>query len=138
MSLLRINHRPSGRQLLVFALAWLIFAGALGWAQWAKARPTAALVCWGLALAIPAGGVVWREGLRRIYLGMTYAAYPLGFVVSAVVLTAIYYAVLTPIGLILRVCGHDPLQRHTRRARADSHWYRRPGPRGPAGYFRQY
>lgn len=137
MSLLRINTCPSARQLLVFALAWLVFVGLLGWAQWSKARPGVAFTCWALALGVPAVGAVWREGLRRLYVGLTYATYPIGFVVSSVVLVAIYYAVLTPMGLILRVCGHDPLQRRSG-ARADSYWHKRPGPRSPASYFRQH
>ena len=137
MSLIRINHRPSARQLLVFAAAWLIITGLLGWSQWAKARPTAAFVCWGLALGVPAIGAAWREGLRLLYVGLSYATYPIGFVVSSVVLALIYYAVLTPIGLILRVCGHDPMQRRAG-ARAGSYWHQRPGPRSPASYFRQH
>ena len=135
MSLIRINSRPSARQLLVFALAWLVFVGLLGLLQWHKARPVAAAICWILALGVPTAGVVWREGLRRLYVGLSYATYPIGFVVSSVVLLVIYYAVLTPIGLILRVCGHDPLQRHTG---ADSYWLKRPIPRDPASYFRQH
>ena len=137
MSLLRINTRPSPRQLLVFALAWLVFVSLLGWAQWSKARAGAAFTCWALALGVPAVGAVWREGLRLLYVGLTYATYPIGLVVSSLVLAIIYYAVLTPIGLILRVCGHDPLQRRSG-ARAGSYWHRRRGPRSPASYFRQH
>ena len=135
MSLIRINTRPSARQLLVFALAWLVFVGLLGLAQWSKARPAAAIICWAVALGVPAIGAAWREGLRLLYVGLSYATFPIGFVVSSVVLVVIYYAVLTPIGLILRVCRHDPLQRG---ARADSYWHKRPGPRSPASYFRQH
>ena len=137
MSLIRINTRPSARQLLVFALAWLVFVGLLGLAQWSKARPTGAIICWILALGVPLVGMVWREGLRLLYVGLTYATFPVGFVVSSVVLALIYYAVLTPIGLILRVCGHDPMQRRAG-ARAGSYWHKRPGPRSPASYFRQH
>ncbi len=137
MSLIRINPRPSTRQLLVFALAWLAFAGLLGWTQWSRAHSGAAFTCWALALGVPAAGAVWREGLRRLYVGLAYATFPIGYVVSAVALAVIYYAVLTPLGLILRVGRHDPLQRRSG-ARADSYWHRRPGPRTPASYFRQH
>ena len=137
MSLIRINHRPAARQLLVFALAWLVFAGVLGLRQWSHARPAAAGICWALALGVPLAGAVWREGLRRFYVGLSYATYPIGFVVSSLVLVLIYYAVLTPIGLILRVCRHDPLQRNAA-ARAASYWHPRSAPRNPASYFRQH
>jgi len=74
------------------------------------------------------------EGLRRLYIGLSLATYPIGFVFSALVLVLIYYAILTPLGLILRVCGHDPLQRRP----AASYWHKRPGPRAAASYFRQH
>lgn len=137
MSLIRINRRPAPRQLLVFALAWLVFAGVLGATLWHQGRPNAAIVCWSLALVVPAAGVAWREGLRLLYVGLSYATYPIGFLVSSLVLVLIYYAVLTPIGLILRLCGHDALGRRFD-PNIPSYWHQRPGPRSPASYFRQH
>jgi len=137
MALLRINPRPAPRQLLVFALGWLVFVGVIGWVQWIGGRPRAALVCGILAAGVPVIGAVWREGLRRLYVGLTYATFPIGFVISSVVLAAIYYAVLTPIGLILRVCRYDPMQRLAAKPK-QSYWHRRSGPREAADYFRQH
>jgi len=137
MSLIRINSHPSRRQLIVFALAWLLVFGALGLAQWLKARPTLAVVWWFIAPVGPVLGALSWEGLRRLYVGLSYATYPLGFVVSSVVLGLIYYAVLTPIGLILRLCGHDALERRFD-SRATSYWHQRPSPPSPESYFRQH
>lgn len=137
MSLIRLNRHPSPRQLLVFALAWLVFAGLAGFAQRLQGRPALANLCWVLAAGVPLIGAVWREGLRRLFVGLSYATLPVGFVVSTLVLVGIYYAVLTPIGLILRLCRYDPLQRRFDRA-AVSYWQRRSGRRDPAGYFRQH
>lgn len=137
MSLLRLNRHPRPRQLLVFALAWLVFVGALGAVQWFKARPDAALAAWAFAVAVPVIGAVWREGLRLLYVGLSYATYPIGYVVSSVVLALIFYAVLTPIGLILRLCGHDPLGRRFDPT-TPTYWHKRPAPPSPASYFRQH
>lgn len=137
MSLIRINRHPAPRQLLVFALAWLVVLAALGYGQWRHARPLAAEICWGLAVGVPLVGAMWREGLRLLYVGLSYATFPIGYVVSSVVLTVLYYAALTPLGLILRVCGHDPLQRRAAPASA-SYWHRRPGSRRAESYFRQH
>jgi Saxitoxin biosynthesis operon protein SxtJ len=137
MSLIRINTRPSRRQLLVFALACLVFAGLLGLTQWLRGRPTTAIVCWVLGLGVPAAGACWPAGLRLLYVGLCYATYPIGFAVSSLVLAALYYVVLTPIGLILRLCGHDPLHRRFDLQSA-SYWHKRPGPRSPDSYFRQH
>lgn len=137
MSLLRLNRHPAPRQLLVFALAWFVFVGVLGLMQWLKARPNAALACWSLAVAVPVIGSVWREGLRRLYVGLSLATYPIGYVVSSVVLVLIYYAVLTPLGLILRLCGHDALGRRFDPT-TSTYWHQRTSPRSPASYFRQH
>jgi hypothetical protein len=137
MSLLRLNKHPSRNQLLVFAAAWLVFVGAAGLVQWHRHRPFVAEICWGLAGAVPLLGLVWREGLRLLFVGLSYATYPIGVVVSSVLLTSIYYLVLTPVGLLVRVCGHDALQRGFRKAPA-SYWQkRRPAPPS-SRYFRQH
>ena len=134
MSLIRLNRHPRPRQLLVFALAWSVFTGVLGWRCWVKGYGPAADLCWVLVVVVPVVGAVWREGLRLLYVGLSLATYPIGLVVSSLLLGLIYYAVLSPLGLILRVCGHDPLQRRP----AASYWHKRPGPRAAASYFRQH
>jgi len=137
MPLIRINHRPSPRQLLVFSIGWLAFAGSLGALQWVRDRHAAAEICWGLAWVAPVAWLVWREGLRRLFLGLCYATYPLSYVVSTAVLTILFFGVLTPIGIALRLARHDPLAR--RRISGDtSYWRPREGARSPEGYFRQY
>lgn len=137
MSLIRLNPRPAPKQLLVFALGWLGFLGLLGLSFGKRGHPTVATVCWILALGVPAAGAIWREGLRLLYVGLSYATYPIGLVVSTVVLAGLYYAILTPIGLLLRLCGHDALQRGFD-PKAASYWHKRPGPRTPDSYLRQH
>ena len=137
MSLLRVNRQPSPRQLLVFALAWLVVLGGAGWGQWRQHRVLAAELCWALAVLMPMAGAGWREGLRLLYVGLSYATFPIGYLVSSLVLTLLYYGALTPLGLLLRVCGHDPLQRRPGPS-ATSYWRRRSGPRRPESYFRQH
>lgn len=137
MSLIRINHHPSPRQLLVFALAGLVFTGLLGLAQWGHGRTGTAIACWVAGVVMPMVGAAWPEGLRRLYVSLSYATYPIGLAVSTLVLVTLYYAVLTPLGLILRLCRYDPLHRRFDR-QATSYWRRRPDRRDPAGYFRQH
>jgi len=104
MSLISINRHPGRRQLLQFGVAWLVFflvlAALLAWkglspVWWASVLAAAVLV--------PIAGS-WRPGfLRLIYLAMAYAAWPIGMVVSHVILVVIYYGILTPTGLLLRL-----------------------------------
>jgi len=58
-------------------------------------------------------------------------------VVSFVILAAIYYAVLTPIGLLMRLVGYDPMCRR-RDANAASYWTSREPVDDVRRYFRQF
>ncbi len=133
-----IDHHPSPRQLTVFGILWLVFLaiwGAIAW--WRIGSPWAAGVCWGLALLVPAGGLVSPCLLRIVYLGMIYATLPIGIVVSYVILAATYYLVVTPIGLVLRLCGYDPMQRRFDRE-AKTHWVPREEEAKMDHVFRQF
>ncbi len=136
MALIRINKNPGRQQLLVFGLAWLVFFGIWGVVAWTKAAPTLARGLWVWAGAIPIAGLFFPRGLRWVYVGLSYATYPIGFVVSHVVLAIIYYLLLTPIGLIMRLLRYDPLSRRFD-AQAPSYWKARPHPKPVASYFRQ-
>lgn len=63
--------------------------------------------------------------LRKLYAAWVAFGKGIGWVVSHVIMTLIYFAVLTPIALIMRLFGHDPL-----RLRPDpgleSYWIDRP------------
>lgn len=136
MSLLRINKDPSRRQLFVFAAAWLAFVSVLGARSWMHSRPILAMGLWALAAAVPATAVAGTGVLRRVYLGLSYATYPVGLVVSTVVLALVYYLALTPIGLTMRLLGHDPLARRFDR-KASSYWKPRAQGKSAGSYFNQ-
>ncbi|MCB1120407.1 MAG: hypothetical protein KJT03_02560 [Verrucomicrobiae bacterium] len=137
MSLIRINHQPSRKDLRVFAVLWLIFLGGFGILAYNKAQVVAAIVLLGLALVVGLLGIILPRSVRLVYVGSAYATYPIGFVVSFLLLTVIYFLILTPIGLIMRVLGHDPLSRKFDPNRP-SYWQPKEGQKNPASYFKQY
>ena len=67
---------------------------------------------------------------------MSYATYPVGFVISHVVLALVYFLVLTPIGLTMRLFGHDPLSRKFDPG-ARSYWKPRHETKPTESYFNQ-
>lgn len=135
MPLLRLNRRPARLQLVLFALAWIALAifgrgralahGRIGLALWLRVAAVVPVAC--LAFG-------W-EGLRRLYVAACLVAYPLGWVISHVVLAAIYYLVFAPVGWAMRLCGRDPLQRRFD-ASASSYWQPRPPAPKAESYFR--
>ena len=75
--------------------------------------------------------------LKGTYLASAYAALPIGLVVSYLILGVIYYLVLTPVGLLLRLRGYDPLSREWE-PNAGTYWIRREALRDTDRYFRQF
>ena len=74
---------------------------------------------------------------RAIYVGMMLVAWPIGFVVSHVLIALVYYAVMTPIALVFRATGRDTMGRRRDRATA-SYWHDRGAPRAASSYFKLY
>jgi ABC-type uncharacterized transport system permease subunit len=85
-----------------------------------------ALAVW----ALPAFG-------RRLYVGWMVAAVPVGWTISHLVLGLVYYLVLTPTGLLLRLVGRDPMRRKLD-TNATSYWIEREGHHDPKRAFRQF
>jgi hypothetical protein len=136
MSLIRINRDPTGRQLAVFAAAWLVLLGAVGAKEWMRNRGLAAEILWAVAAAVPLAGAVSREALRLVYVGLSLATRPVGIAVSLIVLAAVYYLALAPIGLTMRLFGHDPLSRKFEPG-APTYWNPRKTARPVSTYFDQ-
>ncbi len=136
MSLIRIEKNPSSRQLLVFGIAWLVFFGFWATTCWLRGRQTASEILWVAAAAVPLAGAASRTVLRYAYVWMSYATYPLGFVISHIVLALVYFLALTPIGLTMRLLGRDPLPRRFEPG-AKTYWKTREKTKTVESYFNQ-
>lgn len=137
MALIRINRNLSRRQLAFFGVAWLVFFAMMGFFMHRGGGATAAVVLWAVAAAVPAIGWAWPSFMRAVYLGMIYITFPIGFVLSYLMLIAIYYFVVTPVGLAMRVVGYDPMSRRFDPA-ARSYWAARQPPATTDRYFHQF
>jgi len=137
MSLIRINRNPTRSQLIVFGLAWLVFLGAWAVTAALKGHVNMAWIFAGLAAGIPVIGIFWPRGIRHLFVGLSYATSPIGWVVSHLILGLLYFLVFTLMGLIMRLVRYDPLKRRFDRA-APTYWLPRDQSRPPTTYFRQF
>jgi hypothetical protein len=137
MAMVEINWNPSRKELRQFGFLCLVFFGGLGAARYHHAGMTVGVEL--LAGAATIGGVLGAlapQALKWIYVGWMVAVFPIGWTVSHLLLGVIYYAVLTPIGLLIRAMGHDPMNRKLDRS-AKSYWSTHE--QAPvARYFRQF
>jgi len=138
MSLIEIDWHPARRQLRVFGLsamaASLVLSAVLVFLWHAAA--IWALVALGAGAAILLCSLVSPRATRVIYLALTIAATPIGLAVSLVMLAAFYFLLLTPVGLLFRLIGRDPLHRTFAR-KADTYWVPRGPPPSAERYFHQ-
>jgi hypothetical protein len=137
MALLDINWNPNRRELRQFSLLWVAFFGLIGvYSLWAKGSPNTAIVLWTVAAAGVIGAI--RPGfLRPAYVVWMALALPIGWTISHLMLLVVYYLVLTPIGLLMRLVGYDPMQRKLDRT-AKSYWIEHDSSADAARYFKQY
>jgi hypothetical protein len=122
MSLVQINRNPSRRELRQFGWIWMAFVAFFGAVVWFKFHnPALARWVWAAAIAVPLVGWAIPSFMRVVFLGMSYLAWPIGFVVSHVILALVYFLVLTPIGLLMRLFGYDSMKKRFDRE-AGSYW----------------
>ena len=85
-----------------------------------------------------AAGAVWPRVLKWIYVGWMSLAFVLGFVMAHVILTLLFFLVITPIGLVARLFGQDFLRLKLDR-NSKSYWIPRERKvKSPADYERQF
>jgi hypothetical protein len=133
-----IQFHPDPRTLRQFAGLWLLFLGGL--AAWKGFWQQQVLL--GSALAVAAFtvgfiGLVSPARIRLVFVGATVLAFPIGWVVSHVILAFLFYGVLTPVGLIFALARRDPLLLR-RKAVESSYWENKRSPSDPRAYFKQF
>jgi Saxitoxin biosynthesis operon protein SxtJ len=139
MPLIEINRDPTPRQIRQFATLWLsgfcfLLAGlaVVRYGSW-----TAAVVLAGCGAASIALGIARPAWMRLVMLAWMWAAFPIGWIVSHVLVAVVYYLVVTPVGLAMRALGRDPLSRRFDPA-AESYWVPRRQEADRRRYFRQF
>ena len=69
-------------------------------------------------------GIFFPMKLKPVFKVFTKVAHAIGWVNTRIILTVVYYAILTPIGLVMRIFGKDILDAKLDR-NAKSYWITR-------------
>jgi hypothetical protein len=146
-NLIELDWNPDARTLRQFgfialagfglfaALAWFE-RGPFGFGLGAARAPLAGFFA-ALALLSLGFSLVFPRGNWPIYAGLSVVALPIGFVLSYLIMGTLFYAIIAPIGLVLRLLGKDPMNRGFLRD-APSYWVDARPPRARESYFRQF
>ncbi len=135
---MNINWTPHHDTLKAFGAGSLLGFGGLGaMAWWRWDMPGLAGTCVGAGALCLMCGLFFPRAARALYLGTILLCFPVGFVISHILMAILYYGLMTPIGLIMRALGRDPLQR-TIDHDAPTYWQAHPPPRSAERYYKQY
>ena len=139
MALIEIKRDPTPREVRQFALLalpafCLLLAGValVRYGSW-----TAAVLLTIAAIVSAVLGLLRPRWMRTALIGWMWTAWPIGWVVSHLLMAIIYYLAIAPIGLIMRALGRDPLERRFDR-NAATYWTRRDQEIDSDRYFRQF
>src|SRR4051812_131040 len=103
---------PSLRTLRQFAAAWLVFFAGLGAHQYvAKGNPSAGLALGLMALLVGMPGLIRPGILRWVFVTWMVLAFPIGWLISNLILAVMFYGLITPMALVFKMRGRDALNR---------------------------
>jgi hypothetical protein len=143
MAIVDINWSPTRRELRWFAGLLIVFCGIVAWvtneppAAGGSAISPLSIVIAATGTVIGLLGLALPEFIRYVYVGWMLAVSPIAFVVSNLIVAAVFYLVVVPIGFAMKFSGRDALSLTPRRD-VSTHWVRKKMPNDARRYFRQY
>ena len=132
-----IPRNPPERMLRQFAGLWILFFAAIAWSQYFRSHNTrAAVIVGAIAVGIGVPGVFFPRFLKPVFVGWMILAFPVGWLVSRVILMLLFFGIFAPVGLCLRILGHDPLR--LRKPTVDSYWGKKSQQTRLRRYLKQF
>ena len=146
--MIEIDLKPESAKLRQFGFvafaAFGLIAGLIAWRgglfgiSFGDGARTVAIVLASLGGLAGLLSLVAPAANRPLYVAIVLITWPIGFVLSFLVLGTLFYLILTPVGLFFRLIGRDPLHLSYDR-NADTYWHERSTEkRDPERYFRQF
>jgi hypothetical protein len=132
-----VTALPTDRQLREFAsTAAVLGAGFAAWNVY-RGSTLLATICGAMSLLTIIAGL-WRPRWLAPFFQMALTVtFPIAWTVSLLLLAVIFFGLLTPLGLALRLFCRDPLDRRLN-ADQNSYWQSRPPGEQARRYLRQY
>lgn len=134
-----IPKNPSEKMLRQFGGLCLVFFGALAIYGFAtRSNPGFSAMFALTAILAGLAATLNPKLLKYIFIGWMIIVFPIGFVVSKIILLSVFLLVFMPVTLIFRLIGRDALtlRRHT--AQNATYWLPKQQPDDPSRYLRQY
>ncbi len=133
MAFVEINWNPPERDLRVFSGLLIAFSGFIAWKFDSTIGHSVAVV----AAVVGIVGLAIPRLAKPVYVGWMVAVSPIAFVVSNLILAFVFYVVVLPLAILMRLKHRDALRLKVDRS-VSTYWLPRETQRDPRRYFRQY
>ena len=132
-----VTRRPSTRTLRQFgALFLIVFTVTAGLRVWRGDMGALTIAIAATGVAVGLVGLVRPNAIRYVYTGWMIAAFPIGWTISRVIVTLLFYVVFTPFALLFRLLGRDALRLRSRTP--TTYWIETKGGEPPESYYAQF
>ncbi len=117
---------------LTVGIAFLVLGTISRW----RGHDTAPLILWGAGGSLSLLGLLIPSRLGPVYRGWMKGAELLSKVTTPVFMGVVYFLVITPMGIVMRLLGKNPL---VHRAESETYWKtRQPRPDAEEAMRRQF
>lgn len=134
----KINWHPQNRDLRKFGWVILVGFGILGTLLYFKHKVNSADWMWGIGGFVGLLAVIFPSAARPFYFIWMGIGFALGSVMSRVVMTIIFYGVISPVALFFRMIKRDALRIRSENKSRNSYWENLPPADDPTSYDHLY
>jgi len=139
MAMIQLDFNPSSKKLQQFGwitpIMLLVIGSVLRWRVGLPMTGVAGLCIAGILVFIASR--VSPKLVRPVYVGLMILGFPVGWVISHLLMIFFYFGIITPVALIFRLIGRDVLHRRWNRQR-ETYWTEHPRCDNVERYFRQF
>lgn len=144
--MIEINLKPDARILRQFGWISLVGFGVLAllaWNSWLVFRYVGESGAVLAKIFLAVGGLsavlslIAPKANAPLFVLLSILAYPIGFVLSYVIMGVLFYGMITPMALFFKLIGRDAMQRRFD-PECQSYWLDARSDRKPKSYFRQF
>lgn len=139
MAMVQLDMNPSGGKLRQFGqvapLMMLLIACLLKWRFDLPIAAMAGMVGMGALILILSK--LSPKFVKPVYLALVFIGFPIGWVVSHLVMILFFFGIITPVALVFRLFGRDALHRGWD-PKSESYWTEYPRSESVGRYFKQF
>ena len=102
----RLTAREGRRFAFTVGVAFLVLGALMLW----RGHGILQMIFWGIGGVLVAAGIVVPGRLTRVQRAWMGLGHAMSRITSPIVMGAVFYLVLSPIGVLLRIVGRNPLK----------------------------